>query len=93
MFDCFFGFRENGEGGGLFFRGGLFPFPEQERGKLREERRLDGLLGLAAAWARDSRDSEAVASSLGEAVITQQQLSGQPNTHRTGEFERGYASC
>ena len=28
-----------------------------------------------------------------EAVITQQQLSGQPNTHRTGEFERGYASC
>ena len=45
LFDCFLGFRENGEGG-LFFRGGLFPFPEQERGKLREERRLDGLLGL-----------------------------------------------
>ena len=48
---------------------------------------------LTAAWARDSRDSEAVASSLGEAVITQQQLSGQPNTRRTGEFECGNASC
>ena len=47
---------------------------------------------LAAAWARDSRDSEAVASSLWEAVITQQQLSGQPNTHRTGEFESGNTS-
>ena len=45
LFDCFLGFRENGEGG-LFFRGGLFPFPEQERGKLPEGRRLDGLLVL-----------------------------------------------
>ena len=48
---------ENEGGGGLFFRGGLFPFPEQERGKLREGRRSSGLLGLGAAWARDSRDS------------------------------------
>ena len=39
------GFRDDG-GSGLFFRGGLFPLPEQERGKLREGRRLDGLLGL-----------------------------------------------
>ena len=38
--------RDDGEGVGLFFLG-LFPLPEEERGKLlREGRELDGLRGL-----------------------------------------------